>query len=455
MHLAQRLILSVLGTLVLGLLSNAAVAEQEAASKIAWHDDYAKAMSEAEQQGKMLFVLFREPGDDRLSDVFESRVLSTESIRRQLQDWVCVRLPRDVKIRVGGQETAVLDHAAFDRLNHGTGIAILDFANKGREYFGCVVSTFPFAKSKCYSARQMAIILDLPPGRPELRAEAYAARTKSKIATEPGLAAGDASAIGWMTDYAEAMRAAEQQNKMLFVYFCGGCGAEPCNRFKAETLDDARVQRKLKEYVCVQVPMDAKITVDGKEVKLIEHEAYREMLGRSGIAIVDYRSADTKLRGSVVSVFPITDQLWYTPERMAVILELPSGTLTQRTLIYAVRIHPDHPASTDSEPLPYLFDEAQSHSQHQADIRLQGHHQWGTRFQRIVSRLPGGLSAKEVCAESWPGENLVEAAIECVRCWRLSDGHWSAVRAPNRFFAYDMKRGNNGIWYATGIFGGR
>lgn len=263
------------------------------------------------------------------------------------------------------------------------------------------------------------------------------------------------SSIEWHRDYAEAMTVAEQQNKMLLVYFCGGCDADRCTRFKTETLEDVSVCRRLQEYVCVQVPMDAKITVGGKEVTLLEHEAFQEMLGQPGIAIIDYRTSDAKLRGYVVSMFPITERLWYTPERMAVILELPPGTLTQRTLIYAVRIHSEHPASTDSDPSPYLFDEAESHSQHQADIRLQGHHQWDSRFHRIVSRLPGGLSAKEVCAESWPGEHLVEAAIECVRCWRLSDGHWNAVRSPNRCFGYDMKRGNNGIWYATGIFGGR
>jgi hypothetical protein len=84
---------------------------------------------------------------------------------------------------------------------------------------------------------------------------------------------------------------------------------------------------------------------------------------------------------------------------------------------------------------------------------LQGHHNWETRFVRITSTLDV-LSAREVCAESWPGEHLLEAAVECVRCWRLSDGHWSAVNAYQPMFGYDMKRGRNGIWYATGIFGG-
>jgi hypothetical protein len=264
----------------------------------------------------------------------------------------------------------------------------------------------------------------------------------------------DAPKIRWSNNYAEAMRAAENQNKMLLLYFCDRSDSGPCNRFRAETLDNARVRRKLQDYVCVQLPLEAKIRVQGKEVVVIEHEAFHEMLGKPGIAIVDFRTSDANLRGSVVSMFPITDDFRYTPEQMTVILTLPPGTLTQRTLIFAVRTHPERPASTDGELLPTLLEEAQSHSQYQAAIRLQGHHFWDSRFRRIVARLPGGLSAREVCAESWPGQNLVEAAIECVHSWRQSSGHWSAVRGSQRYFGYDMKRGANGVWYATGIFGG-
>jgi hypothetical protein len=269
--------------------------------------------------------------------------------------------------------------------------------------------------------------------------------------------AGDRSADGvtWHADYLKAIAIARQQNRMLLVYFCDACGQGPCNRFKAETLDDPQVRRKLRDYVCVQVSLETKVTIEGQEITLLEHPAFAEMLGRSGIAIVDYQSKDPDLCGSVVSTFPITESLWYTPEQMAVILDLPPGTLTQRTLIYAVRIHPEKPASTDGQPSRDLLEEAQSHSQYQAAIERQGHHYWASRFVRIVARLPGGLTAREVCAESWPGQRLVDAAIECVRCWRLSDGHWSAVQAPNQGFGYDMRCGNNGVWYATGIFGTR
>ena len=205
--------------------------------------------------------------------------------------------------------------------------------------------------------------------------------------------------IEWFDKYARAMTAAEDQNKMMLVYFCDDRPDGPCHRFTAETLADPTVRRKLMDYVCVQVPLDGKITVDGEPVTLLQHDAFHEMLGRPGIAIVDFRSTDAKLRGAVVSTFPITGKLWYTPERMAVILDLPPATLTQRTLIYAVRIHPEKPASTSSELDPDLLQEAQSHSEYQARIRLQGHHFWESRFHRIVSRLPGGLRPRGVRRE--------------------------------------------------------
>ena len=263
----------------------------------------------------------------------------------------------------------------------------------------------------------------------------------------------DAPKVRWSNDYAKAMTAAEKQNKMLLLHFSDGSDGGPGGRLTA-TLDDPRVRRKLQDYVCARLPLGTKIKVQGKEVVLLEHGAFREMLGKPGVAIVDFRVSDPARRGAVVSAFPATEDLGYTPEQMTVILNLPPGTLTQRTLIYAVRTHPEKPASTDGELLPALLEEAQSHSQYQADIRLQGHHQWGSRFARIVARLPGGLGAREVCAESWPGQNLVEAAIECVHSWRQSTGHWGAVCGAQRFFGYDMKRGDNGVWYATGIFGG-
>ncbi|MDZ7616557.1 MAG: thioredoxin family protein [Patescibacteria group bacterium] len=275
--------------------------------------------------------------------------------------------------------------------------------------------------------------------------------------TQPAVAV--ANEVHWFSDYGAALAAAKSQQKMLLVFFCDPSGNSLCNRFQAETLSAPEVRKRMADYVCVQVPLDMRMTIQAggnrEEITLLRHEAFEEMLGRPGIAIIDYANRDAAYYKRVVSTFPVTQKLWYTPDKMLAILGLPAGTLTQRTLIYAVRTHAERPGSTEGRLCSNLAAEATEHSQYQARIRRQGHHFWETRFQRITRRLPGGLVASEVCAESWPGERLVEAAIECVRCWRLSSGHWSAVRARHDLYAYDMKRGSDGIWYATGIFGQR
>jgi hypothetical protein len=254
--------------------------------------------------------------------------------------------------------------------------------------------------------------------------------------------------FAWKDDYVQAMDAANQQRKMLLILF-----TDPANglaaRFSSETLADPAVEAGLHDCVCARLPVDARIQDQGKEVRLLDHVAFREMLGQPGIAILDF--AHPQFHGTVVSTFPLTARLWYTPRQVQTMLGLPPGTLTQRTLIYAVRTHPEAPASAGGQPDPRLLAEAQSHSEYQASIRLQGHHRWESRFPRISAFL--GCSAREVCAESWPGQNLLEGAIECVHSWRLSHGHWSAVRSQNQGFGYDMKLGSNGVWYATGIFG--
>ena len=263
-----------------------------------------------------------------------------------------------------------------------------------------------------------------------------------------------APAISWQTDYSEATRDAQRQGKMLLLLFFDPAD-EACRRFEADALGAADVSARLKkDFVCARLPLDAHVDSPAGAVTLLKHAAFAEMQGRPGVAIIDFAHAEANLHGYVVSTFPLTATLSYTAEQVGVILDLPPGTLTQRTLIYAVRVHPERPASTAGTLEPHLVQEAESHSECQARMRLQGHHFFAARFQRLSAVLRPGLAVKEVCAESWPGQGLVESAIECVRCWRCSPGHWGAVRGRQEVYGYDMKLGDNGIWYATGIFGG-
>ena len=271
----------------------------------------------------------------------------------------------------------------------------------------------------------------------------------------PLLGSARAEKLHWHSNYTEAMQAARRAQRMMLILFQGPANDPLRKEFQQKTLTDKTVLKKLKRFTLVKLPLDAKIKLDGKQVRLLDNKAFADMYGRQGVAIIDMSDEKSEHFRGIVSEFPFSKKFKYDARRMSVILDLPPGSLTQRTMVYAVRMHPDQPKSTEGKIHTELLSEARKHSFHQASIQLQGHHNWDTRFHRINAKLPAGLMSVEVCAESWPGEELVEAAIECVHCWRQSSGHWRAVRARHNLFGYDMRRGRNRIWYATGIFGSR
>lgn len=286
-----------------------------------------------------------------------------------------------------------------------------------------------------------------------------AAETANNTTESSSISATDKGPM-WKTDYGQAVQQAIREHKMLVIYFEGGSACEYCRQFEARTLADAKVQKLLANYVSLRMKTTTEIVVDGKPVRLLEHPSFAEMLRRPGVAILDLRDKESPYYHHVVSVLPFASNRFssssYSGTRaLATLLDLPTGTLTQRTMVFAVRMHPEMPASTQGAASHALLGAARSHSKYQAAIGVQGHQNWESRFHQINAKLPAGMTSQEVVAESWPGESLVEAAEDCVHSWRQSPGHWGAVRSWHPLFGYDIKRGHNGIWYATGIFGRR
>jgi hypothetical protein len=263
--------------------------------------------------------------------------------------------------------------------------------------------------------------------------------------------ASQGSEIIWHDDYTAATEQAVSAKKMLFVFFHDSKHTPARTAFETRSLTPAVLEPFAERYIWAKVPTDAAISIDGRQTKILSHPAFREMGSRQGVAIIDYQTGDRNLYGRVVSAFAFRPGRYKSASSLAVILDLPPGTLTQRTMVYAVRTHPESPASARGPMSRTLATEAQSHSRHQASIGVQGHHNWDSRFHRINGKLPG-LTAQEVVAESWPNEDLEAACVDCVHSWRQSPGHWSAVQGRHRMFGYDIKRGLNGIWYATGLF---
>ena len=292
----------------------------------------------------------------------------------------------------------------------------------------------------------------------------------------------------WNTDYRQAVLSAKESSKHLLIYFYAEVDspkllnlseerfiqsgnkeirqvslnnlpsmqkplsiAAACREFENGPLTDSDVAEKLGDFVLLKIPIDATITEDGEERVLLEKPMFAEMQNLPGLAILDFQHADAPYYEDVVSAIPFLRAKPITKEQTLTLFALPPGTLTQRTLVYAVRIHPEKPLSTMGEQHPVIVKEATQHSAYQAKTGVLGHQNFNARTGRIEQELGIG-GASEVCAQSWPNEGLLEGAIGCVRAWRSSSGHWKAVRAQHNYYGYDMVRGRNNVWYATGLF---
>jgi len=95
-----------------------------------------------------------------------------------------------------------------------------------------------------------------------------------------------------------------------------------------------------------------------------------------------------------------------------------------------------------------LMQFAQAHSEHQARIRLQGHHRWESRKYKIQNIVGGNV--EEICAESWYW-NITprDVANDMYKSWSQSPGHWSVVIQKHKAYGVGIAKGRNGIWYAT------
>lgn len=104
---------------------------------------------------------------------------------------------------------------------------------------------------------------------------------------------------------------------------------------------------------------------------------------------------------------------------------------------------------------PELLEMAQQYAQRMANQQRQdGHAGFEQRFQYLTRAGSGGSSASEITAESWSflSPELAEHARSCVKSWLQSPGHRADMMRFHGRYGYAMARGDNGVYYAVGIF---
>lgn len=207
--------------------------------------------------------------------------------------------------------------------------------------------------------------------------------------------------LRWHTDYENACCEAKCAERMLLVNFLPEGNTATQLRLDRWIAEDASLRAKLKNCVLVRLPRDAKIGTLRKRHRLIDDPAFQHLGGQAGLAIIDYRPSRKPYYGRVVTALPFTSGKYYRwkNSHLAVALDLPPGTITQRTMVWAIRVHPEAPASTTGRQDAVLVQAATQHSAYQARVGVQGHQRFDQRYQ-LVRAKTGAATASEVVAES-------------------------------------------------------
>ena len=272
------------------------------------------------------------------------------------------------------------------------------------------------------------------------------------------------SSIDWETNYEYAVDVAKQSSRYLLIYLYADNNTEipeelaalpvvtACRKFDTIILDDSVVRAALCRYVLLRLPIDATIVgEDGASVPVSLLPGFEHLVGHPGLVAIDFENKKEPYYGEVVGILPFLRGVSPTTAQAETFLDLPPGTLTQRTLTYAVRTHPDKPLSTEGIPAPIMLQLTTEHALYQAERNVLTHQNFGVRSSQAQEVLGSGTPA-EICAQSQSGLGLFEGAIACMRAWRYSSAHWSIAKRTHRYYGYDMAQGKNGAWYGVGFF---
>ncbi len=252
----------------------------------------------------------------------------------------------------------------------------------------------------------------------------------------PGRPAIAAEPLVWHDDYFTAYRDAERQQKQLFIFFRDERDSAAADSYELTVLTDDSLQESLRKMVLAVIPVD--VSIPESDERLLDYDAFQHQQHRQGIAVVDLVESGSDLHGKVVSAHPFTRGRHLTAASTKIVLDLPRGTITQRSLIYAARINPYRPAGAQGEAAPELLDFAQRHCGTMCSWNSMHHSSYG---------------GMEIVANNGAGATIVDTAKSFIRMWQGSPAHWGILSGGHAKFGLDMKRSPSGHWYATGVFG--
>lgn len=274
---------------------------------------------------------------------------------------------------------------------------------------------------------------------------------------EPQVGAIPQKTVGerqWHQDYLAAYQQAIQDKQMLVMLFHDASNPD-LSETRTSGFGAENLQPLLDKHVRVSLPIN--FVAPGTEpnapvTRLLEHRSFRHLRGQAGVAIVDLTDAQGPNFGRVVSALPLPSDGRFSPEVLETLLQLPTGSIGQRSMILAVRTGVTGDNFTTGEANSQLHQLANRNARLMAQAEQAGSYDQAARVTAIRESFGDGIRIGELLFATDGPTTVQEAAIQAVSKWMQSPEDRRVLNGSS--FAYGIELFQSPTsqrWFATCI----
>ena len=164
------------------------------------------------------------------------------------------------------------------------------------------------------------------------------------------------AALIWHQDYLAGYQQAMQEKRPLLMQF-RDISEPDVSESRIAGFGAPELQPLLENFVRVSMPVGSIVpgqTTGQAPSRLLDHRSFRHLNGKAGVVIIDLTEPSAANFARVVSALPLPSDGRFSPEILSKLLQLPAGSIGQRTLLLSIRTATSAPDFTVGEQQPLL-----------------------------------------------------------------------------------------------------
>lgn len=255
--------------------------------------------------------------------------------------------------------------------------------------------------------------------------------------------------LSWEQDYLTAYKAATELRKPLLIVFRDTVDPESINS-PSTGLAVPDLVPLLDSFVRLALPSNTTIPGQAGGTLLLEHRAFRHLNIHPGIAIVDLTDPESSWYGRVVSALPQPPNGRYSPELVRPLLQLPSGTVTHRSLLFALQNATPQSQFASLESTTTLNRLADRNCRFMAQYGQAGAFDASNRRAAVSTEFGETAQVRELFFASDDRQTIQDAAALAVEAWVRNPDDFRSLNGIVDGYGLEMFQSpESGRWFAT------